>query len=408
MRNMRYRIPLLLLLVTCAFLLVAQGPRPTPTLLMDGHVHITNRVYYEGIDPWKAQATGLWDFARARQGGANVVIENIAPYGYQDYNGTVKQVARLIETFHRMMDANRDKMELALTSADVRRIVASGKMAVILGIESGFDQEGDVDVLRLWHRLGVRLIQFAGQSTTAYADSSVRGNAVWNGINDRGRRLIEEMNRLGIMIDITHATEPAQRQIIEASRAPVVASHTALKAVCDNPGNMPDDILRAIAAKGGLVGIHSTSAVISQRYYDYTKTHTLGVGLAYSLLDAHDSEPRLVRSRDGFEAGYIDALDARLRKLWLNFYAQPWHDDPQAEKLVPTLDEWAEHIVHIVKTVGPEHAAIGLDLTQGRSAIRDFDARGYRDLADTLRKRNVPQSVLGENWMHAMDAAKVK
>jgi microsomal dipeptidase-like Zn-dependent dipeptidase len=148
--------------------------------------------------------------------------------------------------------------------------------------------------------------------------------------------------------------------------------------------------------------------VISQRYYDYSKTHTLGVGLAYSLLDAHDSEPRLVRSRDGFEAGYIEALDARLRKLWLNFYAQPWHDDPQAEKLVPTLDEWAEHIVHIVKTVGPEHAAIGLDLTQGRSTIRDFDARGYRDLADTLKKRNVPQSVLGENWMHALDAAKVK
>jgi len=408
MHTMRNRFLLLLLVVTCASLLVAQGPRPTPTLLMDGHVHITNRVYYEGIDPWKPQATGLWDFARARQGGANVVIENIAPYGYQDYNGTVKQVARLIETFHRMMEANRDKMELALTSADVRRIVASGKMAVILGIESGFDQEGDVDVLRLWHRLGVRLIQFAGQSTTSYADSSVRGNAVWNGINDRGRRLIEEMNRLGIMIDITHATEPAQRQIIAASRAPVVASHTALKAVCDNPGNMPDDILRAVAAKGGLVGIHSTSAVISQRYYDYSKTHQLGVGLAYSLLDAHDAEPQLVRPRDGFEAGYVDALDARLKKLWLNFYAQPWHDDPAAEKLVPTLDEWADHIVHIVKTVGPEHAAIGLDLTQGRSAIRDFDARGYRELADVLKKRNVPQAVLGENWMHAMDAARVK
>ena len=291
-------------------------------LLMDGHVHITNRVYYEGIDTWKAQRTGLWDYARARQGGANVVIENIAPYGYQDYNGTVKQVARLIETFHRVLDANRDKMELALTAADVRRITASGKMAVILGIESGFDQEGDIDVLRLWHRMGVRLIQFAGQSTTAYADSSVRGAVVWKGINERGRRLIAEMNRLGIMIDITHATEDAQRQIIEASRAPVVASHTALKAVCDNPANMPDDILRAVAAKGGLVGIHSTATVISQRYFDWSKTHPAAVGLAYALLDAHDTEPRLVKPRDSADATYLDALDARLGDLWKKFYAR--------------------------------------------------------------------------------------
>jgi membrane dipeptidase len=126
----------LVLIAIFASLLMAQGPRTVP-LLMDGHVHITNRVYYEGIDPWKAQRTGLWDYARARQGGANVVIENIAPYGYQDYNGTVKQVARLIETFHRVLDANRDKMELALTAADVRRVTASRKMAVILGIESG-------------------------------------------------------------------------------------------------------------------------------------------------------------------------------------------------------------------------------------------------------------------------------
>ena len=95
-----------------------------------------------------------------------------------------------METFHRMMEANRDKMELALTSSDVRRIVASGKTAVLLSIESGFDQEGDIDVLRLWHRLGVRLVQFAGQVTTAYADSAVRGEVKWGGINERGRRLI--------------------------------------------------------------------------------------------------------------------------------------------------------------------------------------------------------------------------
>src|SRR5678816_2182880 len=114
-------------------------------------------------------------------------------------------------------------------------IVAGGKLAVVLGIEAGFDQEGDIDILRLWYRLGVRVVQFASQVTTAYADSSVRGEAKWGGINERGRRLIAEMNRLGILIDITHATEEAQRQIIAASRAPVIASHVAMRAVTDNP-----------------------------------------------------------------------------------------------------------------------------------------------------------------------------
>ena len=124
-----------------------------------------------------------------------------------------------------MLETNRDKMELALSATDVKRIVASGKLALILGIEAGFDQDGDIDILRLWHRLGVRLIQFSSHVTTAYADSSVGGEPKWSGINDRGRRLIAEMNRLGVIIDITHATEAAQRQIIEASKAPVVASH---------------------------------------------------------------------------------------------------------------------------------------------------------------------------------------
>jgi membrane dipeptidase len=397
-----------LLLASSVAILLAQAQRPASALLMDGHVHITNRVYYEGIDPWKPQRTGEWDFARAREGGANVVIENIAPYGYQDYNATVKQVARLLETFHRMMDDHRDKMELALTSADVRRIVASGKMAVLLSIESGFDQEGDIDVLRLWHRLGVRFIQFAGQVTTAYADSSVRGDAKWGGINERGRRLIAEMNRLGIVIDITHATEAGQRQIIEASRAPVVASHVAMKAVCDNPGNMPDDILRALSAKGGLVGIHAAAAVVSPRYFEWSRTHPAGVGLAYALQDAHDTEPRLIRQRPGDAAEYIDALDNRLRLLWKQFYAEPWHEDPSAEKLVPTVDEWADHVVYVVDTVGPSHVAIGLDLTQGRSTLKNFDARSYGEMKNVLTKRKVPNEVLAENWLRVLDAAKVR
>jgi membrane dipeptidase len=381
--------------------------RTPPPLLMDGHVHITNRVYWEGIDPWKPQPIGPWDYARARQSGVNVVIENIAPYGYQTYNTTVKQDGRLIETFHRVLEANRDKMELALTAADVRRIVASGKMAVILGIEAGFDQEGDIDILRLWYRLGVRAIQFSSQNTTAYADSSARGGVIWSGINDRGRKLIAEMNRLGMIIDITHATEQAQRQIIEASRAPVVASHVAMRAVCANPGNMPDDILRDIAAKGGLVGIHSSADVISQGYHDWASTHPPGRVNGLTTADRVGAELPLIRSPNRDYGEYINALDTEMGGIWRRAHAVPWIDDPEAEALVPTADAWAEHIAHAVAVAGPDHVAIGLDLTHGRSNLKNFNAGHYQELVEAIRKRKLPEQVLGENWLRVMDAAKV-
>ena len=372
-------------------------PRP---MLIDGHVHITNRVYWEGIDPWTRQAIGDWDYARARQGGVNVVIENIAHYGYNTYNTTVKHVGRLIETFHRVLEANRQEMELALTASDARRIVAGGKMAIILGIESGFDQEGDLDILRLWFRLGVRLIQFSSQLTNSYADSSLRGERKWSGINERGRRLIAEMNRLGILIDITHATEAAQQQIIEASKAPVVASHVGLQAICSNPTNMPDSILRALAAKGGLVGIHSGAGVISQRYYDWQRSHPL------NRPDVPRAEAQLTRSPNRDYGEYITALDAEMGALWRQLYGRRWPESREAELLVPSPDDWAAHVEHAVTVAGSGSVGIGLDLTNGRSTLKNFDAGGYPRLVEALERRKIPPQVLGENWLRVLSAAK--
>jgi membrane dipeptidase len=245
--------------------------------------------------------------------------------------------------------------------------------------------------------------------TTAFADATLRGGPKkWGGINDRGRRLIAEMNRLGIVIDITHATEAAQKQIIEASRASVVASHVGLRAICNNPANMSDDIVRAVAAKGGLVGIHSSAVVISQRFFEYSRTHTVGVADAQTLIEAIDKDPRLVRSRDPDSAEYIDAVDTRLGDLWRQFHAHPWREDPAAESLVPTTEEWADHVTHAVEVAGPSHVAIGLDLTQGRSTLKNFDARSYRQLADVLKKRNLPGQILGENWLRVLEAARVQ
>ena len=188
-------------------------------IVVDGHVHIITPVFHQGIDPWKVQETGLFDYARAKQGGLDVVVHTVyIEDPYNNYNYAVKQACRLIETFYRVLDANADKMELALTSADVRRIVAKGKMAAILALEGGFDTEGDLDVLRLFYRLGVRMIQPLSHNTTnAFIDAKL-GMKKWGGLTEQGRKIVAEMNRLGIMIDLSHATDEAKMQIIEASR----------------------------------------------------------------------------------------------------------------------------------------------------------------------------------------------
>ena len=247
---------------------IAKGT--APQLLMDGHVHIINRVYWEKIDPWNAHDGG-WDYARARAAGVNCIIDNIGTYGYWNYNYTPKQALRLIETFHRFAETHLNKMGVARSVADARRIVASGRMAVFLGSESGFDHEGDHDVLAAMYRLGMRTIQFSTQTGfNAFSDSALsmlQGGQKpdhYNGINQRGRALVAQMNQLGILIDITHGTEAVHMQLIEASRAPVVASHDTLAAVAGS--GLSDAVLKALANKGGLVGIHGGAAAVGKRY----------------------------------------------------------------------------------------------------------------------------------------------
>lgn len=375
-------------------------------ILMDGHVHITNRVYWEGIDPWQPQASG-WDYARAWAAGVNVVIEDVAPYGYGNFNYTPKQTLRLIETFLRTAERNSDKMAVAYTSADARRIAAGGRLATIMGIESGFDHEGDPDVLRALYRLGLRVVQFSTQTSyTAFADSEGGGPPTWHGINDRGRMLVGLMNELGILIDITHATPEAQGQIIAASRAPVVASHMALAGV-SGAGGLSDTLLRSLAAKGGMVGIHGGAGAIGTRYRAWLAANAAkAVGLAAPVNDMVRWDSLWTRTaRDHGEFGV--RLDAEIRARHVAAFA-PWTEDPEAVPLIPTADEWAEQVDYVIKMVGADHVGIGLDLVGGRSAVPK-DASGYPDLVAALNRITTPgnvRKITGENWLRVLDGAK--
>jgi membrane dipeptidase len=382
----------------------------TPFILMDGHVHVTNRIYWEKIDPWQPTERG-WDYARARAAGVNCIIENIGTYGYWNYNYSPKQTLRLIETFHRFAETHADKMGVAGSVPEARSIVASGRMAVFLGIESGFDHEGDPDVLAALYRLGLRSIQFATQSGfNAFADSALAATQGgekpdhYNGINARGRELVRRMNELGVLIDITHGTEAVHLQLIEASRAPVVASHDVIRAV--SGVGLSDAVLKALAAKGGLFGIHGGAAVVGKRYRKWLAENPQGAANAARAVTAMVGFAPSAPRPPGDRGDYIAKMDAEFAERWKALDA--WREDPAAAAALPTEEEWAEQVDYVIKTVGADHVGLGLDLVAGRSAVPATPA-GYPALLAALRRitsEDNVRKIAGENWFRVLEQAK--
>ncbi len=370
-------------------------------IVFAGHEHITNRAYSEGIDPWTPQPVGIWDYAKAKQGGVDVVVENIwAEPPYQPYNVMTKQVIRLLETFYQVLDRNRDRMELALSMPDVERIAASGKMAVILGLEAGWDLDGDLQVLRFLHRMGLRMAQFTTYTaTSSYADSG-SGPVVWNGINERGRQIVAEMNRLGIVIDISHASEATQRHVIETSLAPVTDSHRGLRHFMNSPGTMSDETLKALAKKGGVIGLHSSGAQISPSYSQWLRGKEMPGNRSLPSLS-------MTSPREGY-ADYIRALDAVVKARWLERYDKPWVEQVPDEAQGPSLDEWVEQVDYVINLVGEDHVAMGFDQSRGGGYFRGFDATRYRDVTAALVRKGYSgtriRKILGGNWMRLFSA----
>ena len=384
-------------------------------ILMDGHVHVTNKTFWLGIDTWKPSPTGTgWDYARAAAAGINVIIENFGTYGYWSYNMTPKHILRMFETFHRFAEAHEDKMAVALTVEDARSIAEGGRMAVFLSCESGWDHEGDLDVLRALYRLGLRSVQFASQSGfNAFSDVQAglpSGGAHWGGINEHGRALVAEMNALGILIDITHASTAAQAQIIEASKAPVVASHVTAASV-SGAGGLTDDLISALAAKGGVMGIHGGSSAVGLRYKQWVAQNPdRAAQLSKAINDMVRYRPSFNRTPDDSNYGdFIARVDQESRDRTRAVFV-PYLDPPDAAAVVPTADEWAAQVEHVIRLVGPDHVGIGLDMFGGRSGVPQ-DASGYPLLVDAIgrvtARKNVGK-VTGENWLRVIEQAQGK
>lgn len=337
-------------------------------LTLDSHIDVPDGFATDEIDP-AADGSAQFTLPRMERGCLDAVFL-VAAVGQNrrtpaQYRQAWDQAGRMIAGIHRMARQHPDRVAIARTADDVVRIVAEGRHAVLLGVENGYPIGTDLHRLSELFDQGVRYITLTHTGHNAIADSSVPieelGDALeeHGGLSEFGRRVIAEMNRLGIMVDVSHVSKKTALQAIAASRVPVIASHSAVRSLADTPRNMDDEQLQALALRGGVVQVVG--------YSDYIKRNS-------------EAKNRAI-AKAGESLGLVGPMAwAQVSNAVLVAYGQRLVElDRQWPRA--TVSDYVDHIEYVVKRVGIDHVGIGSDFYAGGGAASGGLA-GWMDVSE--------------------------
>ena len=355
--------------------------------VFDGHVHMINRQLHLGGNIGDRLPDGQVDLPRMKEGGVDAFFMTLfVMEQYYAARYETKQTLRLMNMAMDQLEQNRGVVELALDASDIERINRAGKMAAVLDLEGSFDLDGDLDVLRSLHRLGLRVVQLPAHNWgNEYADSCC-APARWHGLTEHGRAVVREMNRLGIVINVSHASDETLAQALEVSTDPIVATHHGLRSLNDIPRNMPDDLLKTLAAKGGVIGFHIGNAFHNRAHFEWL---TKQAGRPFWDTSAvADEKARLT----------IYDIDRRLAPLF------PMVGPVAPDDVLMSVDDWVGVVDRAIQVAGEDHVALGSDFDGGPTLPRHM--RDVRDLAmitDAMLRRGYStdriRKFLGGNLM---------
>ena len=271
------------------------------------------------------------DLPRLRRGGVGAQFWSVYVPGTLQGEAAVATTLEQIDLVHRMIGSHPDDLELALSADDAERAFARGRIASLLGAEGGHSIAGSLGVLRVLHRLGVRYLTLTHNVNVPWADSATDAPAT-GGLSAFGQEVVREMNRLGMLVDLSHVADSTARDVLSVTEAPVVFSHSGARAVCDHPRNVPDDVLRRLAANGGVCMVTFVPDFVSPR----CRAWTLGL-------------------RGEMERRGLDPRDAGQQAVMAAEYVAD-HPRPRA-----TLAEVADHVEQVRRVAGIDHVGIGGD-----------------------------------------------
>jgi membrane dipeptidase len=359
------------------------------SIVLDTHDDTTQRFFSKRFDLGRRNPDGSVDIPRMREGGMNGIFFSIWIDGRILGPPAVEKALDQIAAVQENVERYSSDLVLARTAEDVRRAHAEGKIAVLMGVEGGHMLGNDIRMVRIFADLGVRYITLAHFYNDEWADSSTDKPA-HDGLTDHGKDIVREMNRRGILVDVSHVSDKTFEDALAVSRAPLIASHSSCRAICNHPRNMSDAMIRELAAKGGVIQINYERSFLDQAYKD---------------------------ASEAVSGGVVAQMDA-LRKLCgdddecIGRKTKEMQDQYTREGKLPHVswEEIVEHIDHAVKLVGPDHVGLGSDFDGATMPEGMEDCSKLPKITEALVRRGYTDAdvrkILGENTLRVMAAAE--
>jgi membrane dipeptidase len=349
------------------------------SLVLDTHIDVTPKLQSD----WKFEerhTTGHIDLPRMKEGGLNGLFFSIYMPGTITGPKAVNDALQRIAAVHKLAGDMPDKVMLCRTAADVRLAHRQGKIAALMGMEGGHMINNSLPVLRMYAELGVRYLTLTHSVNTDWADSS-GDQPKHNGLTDFGKDVVRELNRLGVMVDISHVSDKTFWDALEVSKAPMIASHSSCRAISGHSRNMTDEMIKALAAKGGVIQINYLDSFIDPDLFAYTQKTQAA---RRELMQKYQNEPR-------------ETVMPKIREELASQFGAP----PKA-----SWERIVEHIDHAVKLVGVNHVGLGSDFDGGSMPVGMEDCTKLPQITDALLRKGYKESdikkILGLNTVRLM------
>jgi membrane dipeptidase len=359
------------------------------SIVLDTHDDTTQRLFAKDFELGQRHTEGSVDIPRMREGGMNGIFFSIWIDGRIMGPPAVEKALDQIDAVLQTVKKYPNDMMFARTAADVRRAHAQGKIAALMGVEGGHMIGNDIRVVRIFADLGVRYMTLSHFYNDEWADSST-DKPVHNGLTDFGKEIVREMNRQGMIVDISHVSDKTFYDALEVSKAPLIASHSSCRALCNHPRDMTDDMMKALAAKGGVIQINYEKSFIDQAYKDASERETGGVV-------QHTGE--LTKGCNDDEA----CISRKMSELEQKLIAEGKLPHVSWERVV-------DHIDHAVKLIGADHVGLGSDFDGANMPDGLEDCSKLPKLTEAMLRKGYSDSdirkILGENTLRVMEQAE--